>query len=105
MGDTAESRPTTPGAAVHVTTTQGAVAAGRDADLALAGKITGTLRGPAGGPLAAGTVGQVSAYRAGDYGAVPSAAFDEDGHYVLSGLDAGTYALQFEFDPPTSGTG
>ena len=105
LGDTAESRPTIPGAAVHVTTTQGAVAAGRDANLALAGKITGTLRGPTGGPLAAGTAGRVSAYRAGDSGYVPSAAFGDDGHYVLSGLEPGTYTLQFEFDPPTSGTG
>ena len=85
------------GFGTDVVVAAGETVAGVDASLAAAGKITGTVTGPDGETPLEGI--DVSAYcwnDAGEYWQPVFSAFtDENGNYIIRGLLAGTYRVEF----------
>jgi hypothetical protein len=84
-----------------ISVTEGQTTGGVNAELAVrttpAGRIGGTITGPSGAPLTAGTSGYVSAYdSAGE--PVNGVLFDADGVFQIRGLEPGTYTVQFQPD-------
>jgi len=81
--------------ATNVAVATGATSSGKDATLAKAGHITGTVRNTGGGAL--GNI-SVRAYRydgPGVWSSVASATTTPTGAYDLGGLTTGTYRIQF----------
>ncbi len=65
-----------------------------DQQLTVGGAITGTVSGPAGTPLVAGTIGEVRAYD-GSGNLARAGEFDDSGSYTIDGLGTGGYTVEF----------